>query len=141
MVVDDDPNCLRLMTAALEHLGYQAACFQDGEEGLRAAERTPPAAVVLDLIMPGIDGFQFLERLRNTPATRNTPVLVWTTKDLNADELVRLKGAAQSVVPKGRRAGINALLEDLRRFTSTPPGGALLSAGSEEPRESARSGA
>jgi len=118
MVVDDDPICLSLMTAALKQFGYHPACFQDGEEGLRAAELKPPSAVVLDLVMPGIDGFQFLERLRASPATRKTPVLVWTTKDLTAGELAQLKEAAQGVVPKGRRAGVASLLEDLRRFTA-----------------------
>jgi CheY-like chemotaxis protein len=117
MVVDDDPASLRLMGAELKQLGYQVICFEDAAMGLRAAELVPPAAVVLDLLMPGIDGFQFLERLRSVPATHKTPVLVWTTKDLTPEDRARLKRSAQGVVPKGRE-GVRALLEDLRRFTA-----------------------
>jgi PAS domain S-box-containing protein len=116
MVVDDDADSLQLMTIALEKLGYRANCFQDGEAGLRAAEEAPPSAVVLDLLMPGIDGFQFLERLRASPATHRTPVLVWTTKDLSREELAHLERSAQGVVPKGSE-GLQTLLDDLRRFT------------------------
>jgi PAS domain S-box-containing protein len=116
MVVDDDPDSLLLMSAALNQVGYRAVCYSDGETGLRAAAQAPPAAVVLDLLMPGIDGFQFLERLRAQPATQKTPVLVWTSKDLTAEDRARLKRSAHGVVPKGQ-AGAQALLEDLRRFT------------------------
>jgi CheY-like chemotaxis protein len=90
MVVDDDPDSLLLMSAALNQVGYRAVCYSDGETGLRAAAQAPPAAVVLDLLMPGIDGFQFLERLRAQPATQKTPVLVWTSKDLTAEDRARL---------------------------------------------------
>jgi len=117
LVVDDDPNSLKLMNAALSQLGYRAICLADAEEALRMAERAPPSAVVLDLLMPTLDGFDFLERLRSSPANRTTPVLVWTVKDLDAGERARLQQSANGIIHKGER-GIAALLEDLRRFLS-----------------------
>jgi CheY-like chemotaxis protein len=73
--------------------------------------------VVLDLRMPGMSGFEFLDRLRGSPATRLTPVLIWTVKDLSSEEQARLSRSAQAIVRKGH-GGIPALLEDLRRFLS-----------------------
>jgi CheY-like chemotaxis protein len=115
MVVDDDESSLKLMAAALQQLGFRAVCQRDGEEALRATGGTPPAAVVLDLLMPGMDGFEFLDRLRSSPATRLTPVLIWTVKDLSTREQERLSRSAQAIVRKGH-GGIPSLLEDLRRF-------------------------
>jgi CheY-like chemotaxis protein len=74
-----------------------------------------PSAIVLDLLMPGMDGFEFLDRLRDVPATCRTPVLIWSIKDLDSRELARLSRSVQSIVRKGR-GGIHGLLEDLRRF-------------------------
>jgi CheY-like chemotaxis protein len=115
MVVDDDESSLELMSAALTQLGFRSVCLQDGEAALRATGASPPAAVVLDLLMPGMDGFEFLDRLRSSPATRRTPVLIWTIKDLSDRECARLSQSAQSIVRKGH-GGISSLLEDLRRF-------------------------
>ena len=115
MVVDDDESSLKLMSAALEQLGLRSVCVRGGEEALHATGAAPPAAVVLDLLMPGMDGFEFLDRLRSLPATRRTPVLVWTVKDLSDQERARLQRSVQAIVRKGH-GGIPSLLADLRRF-------------------------
>jgi CheY-like chemotaxis protein len=115
LVVDDDERSLRLMHAALTQLGFRTLSMRSAEEALRATEGAPPSAIVLDLVMPGMDGFEFLDRLRESPATRRTPVLVWTVKDLSTHEQARLSRSAQAIVRKGH-GGIPALLEDLRRF-------------------------
>jgi CheY-like chemotaxis protein len=118
LVVDDDAGSLRLMESALARVGFTAICRPDGPSALAAARRERPAAVVLDLMMPGMDGFQFLEELRRLPETRRTPVIVWTVKDLTADELARLRSSAQSVVAKG--GGAAALLQELRVLLPAP---------------------
>jgi PAS domain S-box-containing protein len=115
LVVDDDERSLKLIAAALTQLGFRTVSMQSAEEALRATENAPPSAIVLDLLMPGMDGFEFLDRLRASPATRCTPVLVWSVKDLSTDERARLSRSAQAIVRKGH-GGIAALLEDLRRF-------------------------
>jgi CheY-like chemotaxis protein len=120
LVVDDDEGSLKLMAAALTRLGFEAVGMTNAEEALHAAGRAPPSAIVLDLLMPGMDGFEFLDLLRDAPATCRTPVLVWTVKDLNAQEQARLSRSVQAIVRKGH-GGIPGLLHDLRRFLPAGP--------------------
>src|SRR6185369_16592190 len=81
LVVDDDHASLKLMSMTLTQLGYRAACAADGEVALQAISSALPIAIVLDLMMPRMDGFEFLERLRAAPERRRIPVIVWTVKD------------------------------------------------------------
>jgi len=102
LVVDDDPSSRKLMLATLAEFGYRATGAANGEEGLAAARAAAPLAIVLDLMMPGMDGFEFLDELRRVPACRRVPVIVWSVKDLTAAERARLRRTAQGVVAKGR---------------------------------------
>jgi CheY-like chemotaxis protein len=111
LVVDDDPQARRLMETMLNAIGYPAIEAASAEEGLTLAERESPAAVILDLLMPGIGGFGFLERFRGMPAGLGTPVIVWTVQDLTAADHARLAASAQAVVQKG---GTGRLIEELR---------------------------
>lgn len=74
--------------------------------------------MVLDLLMPGMDGFEFLKRFRRSRSGRGTPVIVWTDKDLTQEERVRLKRSAQAVVLKSQ--GTAALLEEVRTHVPLP---------------------
>jgi CheY-like chemotaxis protein len=76
-------------------------------------------AVVVDLIMPGMDGFQFIERLRAMPQHRHTPVFVWSTKDLTADERRLLSATVQGMIAK-TGAGASHLMAALRAALPTP---------------------
>jgi PAS domain S-box-containing protein len=100
LVVDDDPRALRLMDAALSSLGYAAITRSSGISALDAAAKLQPAAIVLDLLMPGMDGVEFLDRLRRIPEHLRTPVLIWTMKDLTASEQEQLRQSAQGVLSK-----------------------------------------
>jgi signal transduction histidine kinase/CheY-like chemotaxis protein len=111
LVVDDDPKARRLMDTMLQAIGYSFIEAASAEQGLGLAAQQPPAAVILDLFMPGMDGFEFLERFRAMPAGRGTPVIVWTVKDLTAEDQGRLAASAQAVVLKG---GTERLMEELR---------------------------
>jgi len=119
LVVDDDASSLRLMSAALFQLGFRADCVDEPERALRLAEQMPPTAVVLDLLMPKIDGFEFLRRFRGSPANQHTPVIIWTVKDLEARERERLEGIAQGFLRKGQ-GSIQALLKELGQFLGNP---------------------
>jgi CheY-like chemotaxis protein len=119
LVVDDDQTALKLIQTALGKLGYESRCFADSQQGLRAATELKPAAIVLDLLMPGMDGFEFLDRFRRTSAARNTPVIVWTNKDLTLEEQERLRVSAQSVVLKSK-GGATPLLEALQSLLPAP---------------------
>jgi PAS domain S-box-containing protein len=122
VVVDDDPASLRLMEAALRVAGYSAVCFGDGAEALVAIETTTPAAVVLDILMPGIDGFDLLDRLRAMPQMRGVPVVVWTVQDLSLTQRNRLLRSAQRIVPKGEGDN-DAVLDALRPYLNANPRG------------------
>jgi PAS domain S-box-containing protein len=102
LVVDDDPAVLRLMDVTLKQLGHIAACIARPADALRFVEETIPAAVVLDMLMPEMDGFELLDRMRALPSMRNVPVVVWTVKDLTEAERTRLDDAAQAVVTKSK---------------------------------------
>jgi CheY-like chemotaxis protein len=115
LVVDDDPSTLKLAGAALRELGYRPVCMATAEEALLAAVADPPAVVIADLLMPHVDGFEFIARLRAVPGGRDIPILVWTVKDLDAGERRRLRGSAAVVVSKSA-GGAQALVEELRRL-------------------------
>jgi CheY-like chemotaxis protein len=120
LVVDDDPAALKLARMNLSAEGYRVVCVPDAESALRAIEADSPAAVVLDLLMPGIGGFEFLERFRQMPAGRRAVVIVWTVADLDSEELRRLGAMSQGVVSKGD-GGLALLVEELRQ--RVPSGG------------------
>jgi CheY-like chemotaxis protein len=120
LVVDDDPQARKLMEAMLQGLGYQPVSAAGAEEALRIAAAEPPGAVILDLLMPGMDGFEFLDRFKRTRIGQGTPVIVWTAKDLTSQERVRLSASAQAVVLKSE-GGTGQLLQDLRTCVA-PPG-------------------
>jgi CheY-like chemotaxis protein len=120
LVVDDDAGSRRLMEALVEQLGYGAFGAADGATGLSLAASERPVAVVLDLLMPEMDGFAFLDRFRKLPEHRRTPVVVWTAKDLTSAESARLRASVQGIVSKAS-AGRSALLEEIRAFLPTAP--------------------
>jgi signal transduction histidine kinase/CheY-like chemotaxis protein len=101
LVVDDDFASLRLMEAALRQLGYDPVGAVDAEHGLMLAEEIKPECIVLDLLLPGADGFSLLQKLREQPSQKRTPVIVWTMKDLTADESATLERQAEAVLTKG----------------------------------------
>lgn len=111
LVVDDDPASLRLAEASLAGLGYPAECHEDPERAFEWLSRERPVAIVLDLLMPKIDGFTFLERVRSELDAAEIPVFVWTVKDLDRDERDRLHRHARTVLLEGKREGRSLVRE------------------------------
>ncbi|MEO8707297.1 MAG: response regulator, partial [Kofleriaceae bacterium] len=111
LVIDDDPAASKVMQTTLQRLGYFTICESDGEAGLRTARAAQPSAIVLDLVMPVMSGFEFLDQLRGDPAGRQLPVIVWTSKDLSAEECAVLRTSANAVVAKGRDASARVVAE------------------------------
>ena len=97
-MVDDDPDMVELLRLALSDAGFSVRTAVDGQDALRKAQRSPPDLVVLDLLLPGMNGFSVCERLRLNPATASIPVLMITVLP---GEFPRLVGA---------EAGANAYL-------------------------------
>jgi PAS domain S-box-containing protein len=121
LVVDDDPGMLQVMERALSRQGLRPICRPDGESGLRAALEERPDAVILDLTMPGMDGFAFLERLRREEHGPTTPVIVWSGRRLTDEERARLAASSQAIVAE-HADGAAVLLRELRAHL--PPRGA-----------------
>lgn len=111
--VDDDPAALKLLAANLGVLGYTVQTFTDGVSALQGLELESPAAVILDLLMPAMDGFEFLTLLRQNPEHASVPVIVWTMKELTKGDHSKLAGLVQGVLGKGRIQPL-PLLDQLR---------------------------
>ncbi len=85
LIVDDDPFITRLVQMKVEQLGHIVVTAGDGEEGLRKAEATHPDLVLLDLMMPRMNGLEMCRRLRATPAGRTVPIVMLTAKAQERD--------------------------------------------------------
>jgi CheY-like chemotaxis protein len=103
------------MVSALTQLGYQASVAATASQALSMAVEEPPLALILDLLMPEMDGFEFLDRFRRLPRCKVVPVIVWTEKNLDLSEYRRLEKAVQGIMKKGHDAG-SVILEALRLF-------------------------
>jgi CheY-like chemotaxis protein len=102
LVVDDDPGVRRLVVDALAARAFALREAADGEQALEAIAVDRPDAVVLDLGLPGIDGFEVLERLRAGPATRTLPVVILTARDLSDADRVTLSRKTITLLEKSR---------------------------------------
>jgi two-component system response regulator MprA len=78
LVVDDDRILCKILGAALSQQGFQVSSAHDGEEGLEAVEAFNPDLIVLDIMMPKMDGYEFCRRLRSDPSAPDIPILVLT---------------------------------------------------------------
>ncbi len=102
LAIDDDPMALELIEAVLRPEGYEVTCATSGEEGLRLAAEVRPALVIVDLLMPEIDGFEVVERLRADPAVSDIPIVVLTSKAMTAADKKRLNGQINHLARKGQ---------------------------------------
>lgn len=85
LAVDDEKHIVRLVQVNLERQGYEVVTANDGKEALQKVEEEHPDLVVLDVMMPFMDGFEVLQNLRRNPATREIPVIMLTAKAQDAD--------------------------------------------------------
>ena len=99
LVVDDEPTIAEVVSRYLERAGYSAATAADGLEAIRLADLRRPDLVVLDLMLPGLDGLEVLRRLREGDGAR-TPVILLTAKGEQNDKLAGLRSGADDYVVK-----------------------------------------
>lgn len=85
LVADDDPDILALVTFRLERAGYAVVGANDGEQALQLALEQPPDLVVLDVMMPKLDGYEVTTRLRQNERTRRIPIILLTARVQEAD--------------------------------------------------------
>lgn len=104
LLVDDDADSVAAMARLLEAAGWHTRTAANGIEALAALAKTRPAAIVLDLIMPEMDGFEFLQHLRGDPQLRTIPVIVMSGKDPDEAEQAFLRDRVDAVLKKGSRS-------------------------------------
>jgi signal transduction histidine kinase/CheY-like chemotaxis protein len=115
LLIDDDASVHALLDEELARLGYAIEGAYSGEEGLRAANEQSPDLIILDLMMPGMSGFEVANGLKNNPLTANIPIVVLTSKDLTNADRLELQTKVTSFVQKGKSAR-EQLVREIRRL-------------------------
>ena len=136
LIVEDDRNIGHLVRTYLERDGYRVAWVRSGEEALAEVDRLRPGLVVLDVGLPGIDGFEVCRRIR---ARGETPVIMLTARDEEVDRVLGLELGADDYVPKpfSPRELVARVKAVLRRTQPRPPSD-VLTLGDVELRRGAR---
>jgi signal transduction histidine kinase/DNA-binding response OmpR family regulator len=101
VVIDDDPLDLDLVEASLAPAGWSVLAASGGEDGVELVRRERPSLVLLDLLMPDVDGFDVVERLRADPSVADVPIIVLTSKEMTAADHERLAGQISFLAHKG----------------------------------------
>ena len=112
LVVDDDPDSRLLLSTLLESAVEEVRTAQDGVQALDVLEDFEPSVILLDLVMPRMDGMTFLKTLRKDPSHSRTPVLVVTSKELTPVETALLERTTDGIVRKGPRSEAHGSLRD-----------------------------
>jgi len=100
LVVDDEEDILELVKYNLEREGYLVDCVDTGEEAIERAVAIRPDSILLDLMLPGVDGIEVCRELRKNPDTRAIPIIMMTAKGEEADVVSGLEVGADDYVPK-----------------------------------------
>ena len=128
LVIDDEENIVEFIRLGLRYEGFQVESAPDGEQGITAAQRVNPEIIILDLMMPIIDGIEVCKRLRDNPTTRDIPILMLTAKDDVRDRIVGLDAGADDYLTKPfdfdeLMARIRAILRRQIRVKTAASGG------------------
>jgi CheY-like chemotaxis protein len=115
LVVDDDPVTRGVIARVLSREGWAVTEAENGRVALTQLTTAPIGLVLLDLLMPEMNGFEFLDVLRRQPAWQDVPVVVLTSKDLTPGERVALSGQVEAILQKGAY-GRDELLRQVRRM-------------------------
>jgi len=100
LIVEDDPSVLRATSYILEKEGYEVISAQNGLEGLKKARESSPDLLILDVMLPGIDGFEICHSLRSEPKTAGLPILMFSAKGQESDKATGLKVGADEYMTK-----------------------------------------
>ena len=100
LIVDDSPTDVHVMQKALEQNGFQTASAADGSEAIRKARELHPDLILMDIVMPGLNGFQATRELASDPETRTIPVIMVTSKAQESDRVWGLRQGAVDYLVK-----------------------------------------
>ena len=100
LIIEDEITTLKLIKLVLQREGYHIATATSGAEGLRKAEELHPDLLILDIVLPGIDGFQVCQYLRQNPATAKVPVIMFSGLDRPADQRHAFEAGSDDYIVK-----------------------------------------
>jgi two-component system alkaline phosphatase synthesis response regulator PhoP len=128
LVVEDDEDVRDLLVRTLEREGYAVSSAQSGEEALRIALKASPSLIILDVMLPGIDGIEVCRQLRADTKTRGVPIVMLTAKSEDVDIVLGLEMGADDYITKpfSTRVLISRLKAVLRRRASAEPDAAAV---------------
>ena len=118
LVIDDDQWIVQSTAMVLEAAGLSAMTAQSGERGIELAVREQPGVILLDIMMPGLDGWETLESLKTNEATRGIPVVIFSARDLDDDSQVKRARGADAYLRKPFEPG--KLLQLVRGHLKVP---------------------
>jgi len=105
LIVDDSPTEMHILSGILKKGGYSVVTAVDGESGVAEAEQTKPDLILMDVVMPGLNGFQATRQLSRNPETSEIPIILVTTKGQETDRAWGLRQGAREYVVKPVAAG------------------------------------
>ncbi|HWX66190.1 MAG TPA: response regulator [Rhodanobacter sp.] len=100
LIIDDSPTDVRVFTTLLERAGHQVVAVSTAEEGIERVRAELPALVIMDVIMPGMNGFQATRTLTRDPVTAAVPIVMITTKSMETDRVWGLRQGARAFITK-----------------------------------------
>ena len=114
LIVDDSPTELHLFQNMLEKAGYETLVADSGEEGIKTAASARPDCILMDVVMPGMNGFQATRKLTKDPKTADIPVIMVTTKDQETDKIWGMRqGAVEYIVKPVAEKELVALIDSV----------------------------
>lgn len=100
LIVDDSPTETYKLTSMLEKSGHEVLTAETGEDGIAIAKKELPDVVLMDIVMPGLNGFQATRQLTKAPETAHIPVIIVTTKDQQTDRVWGMRQGAKDFLVK-----------------------------------------
>ena len=100
LIVDDSPSQLMGICRIVEKLGHEALTAEDGAAGVEAAKRELPDLILMDVVMPNLNGFQATRSITREPTTQHIPVVLVTTKDQETDRMWGMRQGAKAYITK-----------------------------------------
>ena len=100
LIVDDSPSQLMGIRRIVEKLGHEAFTAEDGAEGVAVAKREIPDLILMDVVMPNLNGFQATRSITREPTTKHIPIVLVTTKDQDTDRVWGMRQGAKAYITK-----------------------------------------
>ena len=100
LIVDDSPSQIEALRRILQKMGHEIITAEDGQQGIEVAKRELPDLILMDVVMPNLNGFQATRQISKDPKTSHIPVILVTTKDQETDKVWGMRQGAKAYVTK-----------------------------------------